>query len=137
MATRTATPWAATATLVRQAVKAARADGTLALPPEVTIKVTSSSFAGGASADATLFGPKDWAYEPATPADREWAYHQDTKLTQAARTAGTFIADLIAKHRQAGYIWGGVYYGGEQVGPGGGGLVLGTVAREGWQPGQD
>lgn len=122
---RTPTPWAATAAAVRAAVKAARAAGTLALPDGVTVKVTSDSFAGGASVDVTLSGADDWAWT-AAPADDP--YHRDRILTDAVKAAGTALEDVIRRHRTAGYIWGGVTYNG---------TVIGSLARQGFVPGQD
>lgn len=130
MTIKTQTPWAATATAVRKALKAQRE--ALGLPAEMKISVVSSEFAGGAAVDVHLSGADAWAWERAT-ADHEmvWKGYQregDLVLTAAARPTGRKIADIIAAHRAAGYIWGGVTYDGAS---------LGTVAREGWAPGQD
>jgi hypothetical protein len=49
-------------------------------------------------------------------------------LTDRARTAGDAIAEILREVRTAGYIWGSVTYHGTTVG---------SLAREGWQGGQD
>lgn len=130
MTTKTQTPWAATAAAVRKALKAQRE--ALGLPAEMKISVVSSEFAGGAAVDVHLSGADDWAWEIATAHHelvRSGYYREgDRLLTATARPTGRKIAAIIAEHRTAGYIWGGVTYDGAS---------LGTVAREGWTPGQD
>lgn len=130
MTTKTQTPWAATATAVRKALKAQRE--ALGLPAEMKIQVVSSEFAGGAAVDVHLSGADAWAWEIAT-ADHDLVrdgYYQagDRVLVDSARRTGRKIADIMAAHRTAGYIWCGVTYDGAH---------LSTVAREGWTPGQD
>jgi hypothetical protein len=125
---REPTPWAATAKATRAALKARRAE--LGIPATATISVTSDSFAGGASVDVWIGGAHDWAWKTATETDLGPGVYEvgDRIITRQARTTGDAVAEIIAGVRTAGYIWGSVTYEG---------TTIGTVARQGWQPGQD
>lgn len=115
-ATRTPTPWAALAGAVRREIKARRSE--LGIPDGATVKVTSEGFSGGASVDVEIGGAHAWA----------WA---GTTLTEQARSTGEQVAALILAERSKtdhGYIWGGVTYEA---------TTIGSVAQQGWQPGQD
>lgn len=119
-AKRTPTPWAATAATVRREIRARRAD--LGLPDGVTVKVTSDSFSGGASVDVSLSGDaaQAWAWT-GQPGERV--------LTDAARAAGDAICEIIGAARgDAGYIWGSADVAG---------ACIGSLARQGFVPGQD
>jgi hypothetical protein len=140
---RELTPWARTAKAVRTALRNTARESLGNLPATADVRVTSSSFAGGASVDVTICGADDWAWRPATEHDPIVStYHSPVgtpTLTDEASTAGRIIAEVIRECRTVvgeGYIWGGVYYGGTTF-TGAGGTVIGTVAQHGWQPGQD
>jgi hypothetical protein len=125
---RELTPWAATAKAARTALKARRAE--LGIPATATIKVTSDSFAGGASVDVRIGDAHDWAWKAATETDLGPGVYEvgDRIITREARATGDAVAAVILAARTAGYIWGSVTYEG---------TTIGTVARQGWQPGQD
>lgn len=130
MTAKTPTPWAATAAGVRRELKARRAE--LGIPASASIKVTSESFSGGASVDVEIDGADGWAWRTATEADAGGAVDVgDRVLTAQVRTVGERIEEIIRNVRTqvgAGYIWGGVTYRGTTVG---------SLAREGFVPGQD
>lgn len=127
------TPWAAIATAVRREVRTRREE--LGIPDGVTVRVSSDSFAGGASVDVTLSGADTWAFRAATADDdvvRQGYYKAgDTILADDVRPVGEAVAEIIRAARDAadvGYVWGGVTYDG---------LIIGSVARQGFVPGED
>jgi hypothetical protein len=126
---RELTPWAATAKATRTAIKARRDE--LGIPATATIKVTSDSFAGGASVDVWIGDADSWAWRTATDLDRArntWLTPGERVLTAQAKATGDAIEAVLREVRTAGYIWGSVTYEG---------TVIGSLARAGWQPGQD
>lgn len=135
MTTRQLTPWAAVATTVRNALRVALKVNPAGyhLPPTVTVKVTSDSFAGGAAVNVELSDADEWAWRTATGADASpYVDPGDRMLTAEARAAGDAIAEVIEAardaHGEAGYVWGAVTYFG---------TTIGSLAREGFVPGQD
>ena len=124
------TPWAALAATARREIKARR--DALGIPTAATIKVTSDSFAGGASVDVRISGVDEWAWRDANDLDHYARPGERVLRREVLGPIGDAIAEMIRAAREAqgdaDYCWIGVTYHGASIG---------GAARKGWTGGLD
>ena len=119
--TKQQTPWAATASRARTAIKTATKAGTLTLPDGAKISVRAHSFAGGCSVDLDVTGVADtWVLGP----EQEPYGRQKTTEAKALAVA---LRDILAAASD-GSCWGDVTINGYQ---------FDGITPAHWRPGQD